>query len=72
MKKAALIIGIDTCKQIYPASVRHKMSAVCEVVAEGSPDDLPALADDLIDVEILFSGWGPQNWMRPPWRCFPI
>jgi phosphoglycerate dehydrogenase-like enzyme len=71
MKKAALILGIDTCKQIYPASVRHKMSAVCEVVAEGSPDDLPALADDLIDVEILFSGWGAPKLDEATLALFP-
>lgn len=58
MKKAALILGKGNHDKIYPAPVRHKMSSLCELVAEGTPQDIPELQELLTGVEILFTGWG--------------
>ncbi|MDF3129575.1 hydroxyacid dehydrogenase [Kiritimatiellaeota bacterium B1221] len=71
MKKAAIILAEGNQQKIYPASVRHKMSAVCEVVAEGTPQDLVRLRDTLKDVEILFSGWGPPRMDEETLDFFP-
>ncbi len=71
MKKAAIILGAGNQDKIYPASVRHKMSSVCDVVAEGTPDDLPKLKESLGEVEILFSGWGCPRMDEETLSFFP-
>lgn len=71
MKKAAIILGHGSRENIYPASVLHKMSALCEVIAEGSPDDIPALSDKLTEVEILFTGWGAPRLDEATLAHFP-
>lgn len=71
MKKAALILGQGNHDKIYPASVRHKMSSVCDLVAEGTPEDLPALSSKLEKVEVLFSGWGAPKLDEQTLAYFP-
>jgi len=71
MKKAALILGEGNHDKIYPPSVRHKLSSVCDLVAEGTPADLPALGSQLKEVEILFSGWGAPKLNEETLAYFP-
>ncbi|WFB37235.1 hydroxyacid dehydrogenase [Kiritimatiellota bacterium B12222] len=71
MKKAALILGNGNHDKIYPPAVREKMSKVCQIVAEGCPEDLPHLKEDLSEVEILFSGWGAPQLNEETLALFP-
>ncbi|MGA0334076.1 MAG: hydroxyacid dehydrogenase [Kiritimatiellia bacterium] len=71
MKKAAILLGKDSHDRIYPPSVLHKMSAMCEVIAKGTPAEIPQLADGLAEVEVLFTGWGAPCLDEKTLRFFP-
>lgn len=71
MKKAAIVLGEGNSEKIYPPSVRHKMSTICEVTFEGTPRELPERAADLGEVEILFSGWGAPQLTAETLSLFP-
>ena len=71
MKKAAIILEKGNHEKIYPKSVRHIMSAVCDLVAEGTPGQLYDLRDQLTEVEILFTGWGAPLLSEENLSLFP-
>lgn len=47
------------------------MSAVCDLVAEGTPGQLYDLRDQLTEVEILFTGWGAPLLSEENLSLFP-
>lgn len=58
MNKAGIVLGKGNRERIYPPSIYERLTRHCEVLVEGTTDELDQLLPRMQNIEVLFTGWG--------------